>query len=306
MSISIIKNSDKKNKKIGEILAEGEEILRKSGRSRADEESLILLSYLLKKERFDLLLNRFLNVSPGDKKRYYDWIEERAKGIPLQYITGFQNFMGMEFKLRKSIFIPRPETEILVEEIIKLIESMPDRTKLYFLDIGTGSGVIPISICYYFQNTSKDIHFYASDISNKAIKLAQENAKRFSCETKVTFLYGDFFETQSLNSSLCFDGIISNPPYISKSEFSNLPEEVYHYEPKKALFGGIKGLDYYQKIMKQSSKYLKKRNSFLALEIGHKQKEAVSRMIKNAGNFQDKILVFRDYYQNDRVIVALT
>jgi release factor glutamine methyltransferase len=306
MSTSITDNTDKTIKKIGELLVEGERKLREINNKGAAEEPLILLSYLLNKEKFDLLLNRFSDVSPQKTECYFNWLEKRLKGIPVQYITGFQNFMGMEFKMKQGVFIPRPETEILVEEIIKIIEAMPNKTKLFFLDIGVGSGVIPISICYHFQNTNKNIHFFASDISSDAIKLAKENADKFSCSDRITFLCGDFFKIQKLNLPLSFDGIISNPPYISRTELLNLPNEVYYYEPTKALYGGTQGLDYYQKITSKSSEYLKKDNGFLALEIGHKQRKSVSKIIKSAGFFQEKILTFQDYYQNDRVIIAFT
>jgi release factor glutamine methyltransferase len=119
-------------------------------------------------------------------------------------------------------------------------------------------------------------------------------------------LYGDFFKIQKLSLPVSFDGIISNPPYISRTELLKLPDEVYYHEPIKALYGGRQGLDYYQKIVNQSSEYLKKENAFLALEIGHKQKKSVYKIIKSAGYFQEKILTFQDYYQNDRVIIAFT
>ncbi|HKK82990.1 MAG TPA: HemK/PrmC family methyltransferase, partial [Atribacterota bacterium] len=184
---------DEKKKNIGELLEDGELILKKSGNKNAAEESLILLSYLLKREKFDIFLNRSLDVSFRENQRYNEWLDKRAKGIPIQYITGFQNFMGMEFKVAKGVFIPRPETEILVEQLIKLIESMPNGIELFFLDIGVGSGIIPVSICQYFQKSNKNIHFYAVDISMKAIKLAEENAKRFKCEDRITFVHGDIF-----------------------------------------------------------------------------------------------------------------
>jgi len=298
---------NKKKKNIGELLADGELILKKSGNKNAAEESLILLSYLLKREKFDIFLNRSLDVSFRENQRYDEWIDKRAKGIPVQYITGFQNFMGMEFKVAKGVFIPRPETEILVEELIKLIESMPNGVELFFLDIGVGSGIIPISVCQYFQKSNKNIHFYAIDISMKAVELAEENAKKFRCEDRITFLHGDiFFASDLLNSSILFDGIISNPPYISRDEMYGLSDEIYLHEPREALYGGDEGLDYYQEIICQSSKYLKKGKSFLALEIGHKQKDSVCKIIKQSGCFKGKISIFSDYYHNDRAIIAFT
>ena len=304
---TINKNIDKKKKNIGELLADGELILKKSGNKSAAEESLLLLSYLLKREKFDIFLNRSLNVSFREIQLYYEWIDRRTRGTPVQYITGFQNFMGMEFKIAKGVFIPRPETEILVEELIKLIESMPNEVELSFLDIGVGSGIIPVSICQYFQKRYKNIHFYAIDISMKAIELAEENAKKFKCEDRITFFHGDlFFALKMLNSSILFDGIISNPPYISRDEMVRLPDEIYLHEPREALYGGEEGLDYYQKIICQSPEYLKKGKSFLALEIGHKQKGSVRKIINQTGFFKEKVSILSDYYQNDRAIVAFT
>jgi len=304
---SINRNMDKKKKNIAELLADGELILKKSGNKSAAEESLLLLSYLLKREKFDIFLNRSLNVSSRETQLYYEWIDRRTRGTPVQYITGFQNFMGMEFKTAKGVFIPRPETEILVEEVIKLIESMPDEIELSFLDIGVGSGIIPVSICQYFQKRYKNIHFYAIDISMKAIELAEENAKKFKCEDRITFFHGDlFFALKMLNSSILFDGIISNPPYISRDEMVRLPDEIYLHEPREALYGGEEGLDYYQKIICQSPEYLKKGKSFLALEIGHKQKGSVRKIINQTGFFKEKVSILSDYYQNDRAIVAFT
>jgi len=308
MSTFIInKNMDKKKKNIGELLADGELILKKSGNKSAAEEALLLLSYLLKKEKFDIFLNRSLDVSFRETQLYCEWIDRRASGIPVQYITGFQNFMGMEFKIAKGVFIPRPETEILVEELIKLIEPMPNEVELSFLDIGVGSGIIPVSICQYFQKRYKNIHFYAIDISMKAIELAEENAKRFKCEDRITFFHGDiFFALKMLNSSILFNGIISNPPYISRDEMVKLPDEIYLNEPREALYGGEEGLDYYRKIICQSPEYLKKGKSFLALEIGHKQKDPVCKIINQSGCFKEKVSIFNDYYQNNRAIIAFT
>ncbi|MDD5635297.1 MAG: peptide chain release factor N(5)-glutamine methyltransferase [Atribacterota bacterium] len=295
------------DKKISAILKEGEIRLTKSGNNRAAEESILLLSYLLNKSRFNILFNRSLSLSPKDIQTYYDWIDSRSKGMPLQYITGFQNFMGLEFKVEKGIFIPRPETEILVEKIINIISLMPDKVELCFLDVGTGSGIIPVTICNHFQNSRKNIHFYAVDISAKAIILATENAHRLKCAEKITFCHGNMFDCiKNLNREILFDGIISNPPYIPREELDNLPDEIYYHEPVKALDGGEKGLDYYQEIISKTPQFLKQEKSFLAFEIGHNQQKDISEMIKKSGFFKKYLSVIQDYYHNDRVILAYT
>ena len=298
---------DKKIKSIAELLTEGEKKLKESGNQRAAEESILLLSYLLNRRKFDLFFNRSLPVPSTKVHQYFQWLEKRVKGLPIQYITGFQNFMGLEFKMTEGVFIPRPETEILVEEVINLIDSMQNKRELYFLDIGVGSGVIPITICRHFQKKFKNIFFYAIDISRKAIELSKKNAKRFHCENRVSFYQGDLFlALQNHNPPIVFDGIISNPPYISLDEWYELPGEICYHEPIKALLGGEEGLNFYRKIICESRQYLQKENGFLALEIGHKQKDAVCGMISRNSFFKDKVVTFCDYYQNNRGIIAFT
>ena len=295
------------NKNICELLYEGELKLKASGNKRAAEESVLFMSYLLNRKKHDLFLNRSSPVSSRKTHIYYQWIDQRAEGVPVQYITGFQNFMGLEFKMKKGVFIPRPETEILVEEVIHLIESIQEKDKLIFLDIGVGSGVIPITICHHFQKSFQNVYFYAIDISQKAIELSKENADKFDCGNRVTFYQGDLFlALHGLNPPLVFDGVISNPPYISTDEWQRLPGEIYCHEPGEALCGGDEGIDFYRKIIHQSPEYLKKENGFLALEIGHKQTDAVCRMIALSNYFKKEVLILRDYHHNDRVIIALT
>lgn len=289
---------------IGDLLSKGKVLLKKNGSESAEQESILLLSYLLKKEKSDLFLNREVPVSSKKIRQYYQWIRKRREGHPVQYITGFQNFMGLEFAVSEKVLIPRPETELLVEEVIQLIEMLSDRKEFFLMDIGVGSGVIPITICHYFKRKNIHIDFHAVDISSDALDLAYQNARRFRCQNSIHFYQGNllhpFRRKEHFNS---FDGIISNPPYISKKEWDNLPEEIRLFEPSLALLGGEKGIDFHQTIIKEAPQFLKS-GGFLALEIGHQQKNTVCQMIKNNTNFQKKIKVFRDYYQNDRGIIA--
>lgn len=297
-----IKEKNKQN--IGELLSKGKNLLSGSDNNRAEYESILLLSYLLHREKSDLFLNRDLPVSKQKIKQYYKWISGRSKKVPCQYITGLQNFMGLEFVVAKGVFIPRAETEILVEKVIQLIESLPEKKEWWLLDIGVGSGIIPISICSHFQSKDKNIHFSAIDISQKAIELAQKNARRFHCQQKIDFYQGDLFQPiANWQPSLEFDGIISNPPYISKEEWDTLSDEIRFHEPPEALLGGERGLDFYLKIIRQSPNFLKT-GGFLALEIGHKQKKLVHQIIASNPNFKKDIITFPDYFQNDRVVIA--
>lgn len=299
------KITKKKNICIGELLTEGKIKLQENGNPMAAREAELLLSYLLHQEKFDLYFHHSWPVSPDNVFRYHQWINQRENGLPIQYITGFQNFMGMEFRTAWDVFIPRPETEILVEKVIHLIESMPAQDKYCFLDIGVGSGIIPIAICHYFKNRNKNIYFYAIDISHKAIRLAKENAKRFHCEDHIHFLHKDIFlPSMSLQLPIVFDGIISNPPYIELEKLVELSEEISMYEPQEALSGGKDGLEFYREIIQKAPEYLKKENAFLALEIGYNQKNAVSQMIISNSSYKKEIITFRDYYQNDRGLIA--
>ncbi len=289
---------------IGDLLAKGKLILDRSGNSRAEQESALLLSYLLDKERSYLYLNRHLPIPKTKVKLYYQWIIKRSKDMPIQYITGFQNFMGLEFAVSEGVFIPRAETEILVEKVIQLIEMVPETKQLSLLDIGVGCGVIPITICYYFKKRGKGINFHAVDLSAEALALAAKNAQRFQCEKNIHFYCGNLFQPlRKIQHSLNFEGIISNPPYLSRRDWENLPVEIRHFEPAMAFLAGERGLDFYEKIIAQSPQYLKP-GGFLALEIGHQQKDALYQIIHSNQNYQRKICVLPDYYQNDRVIIA--
>ena len=295
----------KKNICIGELLTEGRDRLQEKGNPLAAREAEILLSYLLHKDKFDLYFNHSRPVTPEQVTRYGQWIKQRRKGFPVQYITGYQNFMGMEFKTARDVFIPRPETEILVEKVIHLIQSLPARDEYFLLDIGVGSGIIPIVLCHYFKKRNQKINFYAIDISPRAIHLAKENAQRFHCQDHIHFLQKNFLEpSTALQFPVVFDGIISNPPYIALEKWHELSEEVSTYEPYEALSGGKDGLAFYRKIIQKAPEYLKKEKAFLALEIGHNQKDAVCKMITGDDRYLKKIITFQDYYQNDRGLIA--
>ncbi len=303
LSIKNIKK-EKKAQNIGDLLSKGNLFLKRNGIEKAEQESVLLLSYLLNREKSYIFLNRNVPVPPIKTEQYYFWLKKRSEGAPLQYITGFQNFMGLEFAVSERVLIPRPETELLVEKVIQLIEMLPDKKQIYLMDIGVGSGVIPVAICHHFKKKKKYINFHVVDISSDAIELASGNARRFHCQNNIHFYQGNLFQPFRENKQFnAFDGIISNPPYISKKEWSNLPDEIRLFEPSLALLGGERGIDFYEIIIKEAPEFLKP-GSFLALEIGHQQKNVVSQMIEDNTNYQKEISVFKDYYQNDRGIIA--
>jgi release factor glutamine methyltransferase len=220
--------------------------------------------------------------------------------IPLQYITKHQEFMGMDFLVEKGILIPRPETEILVNEVIERLKNYRYSNNLKVVDLGTGSGIIAICIAKFIE----DVIIYATDISKKSLQLALKNAQKHNCKDKIIFLQGDLFEPflgRIEKNSL--DGIISNPPYIDSYNFKLLPPEIKDNEPKIALSGGIDGLDYYRKIIKKSPHYLTN-GGFIALEVGINQSKIVEELIIRENNFNQDIEIIKDYLGIERVVIA--
>ncbi|PXV86292.1 release factor glutamine methyltransferase [Lachnotalea glycerini] len=247
-----------------------------------------LLEYVIKQNRSYFFLHEKEELSDSQEKRYRDYIETRGKHIPLQYITKEQEFMGLTFMVNEDVLIPRQDTEILVEEAQKRLKK--DGA---VLDLCTGSGCIIISL-KYGNNT---IHAYASDVSPKAIQVAQENAKRNHAD--VTLIESNLF--QGINRK--FDMIVSNPPYIPTKVIEGLMQEVQEHEPMLALDGMDDGLYFYQRISKEAMQYLNP-GGFLCFEIGHDQAEAVTLLMKE-NNFQN-VTIIKDLAGLDRVIIGET
>ena len=230
-------------------------------------------------------------VSEEDANRYMDCIRQRAAHIPLQHITGEQEFMGYPFYVNEHVLIPRQDTETLVEEAIKVM-----RPKMHILDMCTGSGCIVISILkmcrekYYMTG----LQGTGVDVSEEALKVAAENAKRL--EVPVTLVQSDLFEQLSEEQ---YDVIVSNPPYIETAVIDTLQEEVRLHDPYIALDGKGDGLYFYRRIISEAGKYLKPQGK-LMFEIGCDQAEAVEELMKNAG--YEQIIVKKDLAGLDRVV----
>ncbi len=250
--------------------------------------------------RSEIYLNYDRVLNNTEKRQLEKKIQKRIDKIPLQYITKHQEFMGMDFMVEEGVLIPRPETEILVDEVIKRLKNYKYSDNLKVVDLGTGTGIIATCIAKFIE----DIIIYATDISKKSLQVALKNAKKHNCRDKIIFLQGDLFEPfigRIEKNSL--DGIISNPPYIDSCNFKVLPPEIKDNEPKIALFGGIDGLDYYRKIIKKSPYYLKK-SGFIALEVGINQSKIVEELIIKENSFNQDIEVINDYLGIERVIIA--
>ena len=285
---------------VGQTLKNIRKIFKNKGIINSEREAEILLSYSLEMSRSEIYLNSDRVLKDIEKTQLEKKIQKRIEKIPLQYITKHQEFMGMDFLVEKGVLIPRPETEILVEEVIKKLKNYKCSNNLEVADLGTGTGIIAICIAKFIE----DIIIYATDISKTSLKTALKNAQKHACKDKIIFLLGDLFEPfMGKIEKNSLDGIISNPPYIDSYDFRLLPPEIKDNEPKIALSGGIDGLDYYRKIIRKSSQYLKK-SGFIALEVGSNQSQAVKELILKENNFNKDIEIVKDYLGIERVIIA--
>lgn len=276
---------------IKEALNKGMIMLKSNKIESPKLKSRLLLQYILKKPRQYIIVYDKNEITKQEQWEYFVNIEKLTKGIPLQHITHRQEFMKMEFYVDENVLIPRPDTEILVEEVINIANKIGNPV---ILDLCTGCGAIGISIAKNVKNAK----IYAVDISEKALEVAKKNAEALRVKQKVNFIKSDLFEKLK---KMKFDIIVSNPPYIKKEDINYLSEEVQK-EPKIALDGGIDGLDFYRKIVKQGYEYLKL-GSYLCFEIGFDQKIDVIEIIENENKYIDTYCK-KDLYGNDRIIVT--
>ena len=249
----------------------------------------LLLQYVLDKPRQYIIVYDNKEIDKQQQWQYFVNIEKLTKGIPLQHITHRQEFMKMDFFVDENVLIPRSDTEILVEEVIKIAQKYNSPR---ILDLCTGSGAIAISLKKFVPNAD----ITAVDISEKALEIAQKNAEKL--EAKINFVKSDLFDKLDNKK---FDIIVSNPPYIRKDEIKKLSEEVQK-EPKIALDGGEDGLDCYRIIAEQAINYLKT-GSFLCFEIGYNQKNDVIKIIEDEQNYKNTYCK-KDLYGNDRIIIT--
>ena len=251
----------------------------------------LLLQFVLKKPRQYLIVYDNQKLTKLQEKEYLESIERLKQGEPIEHITHHKEFMKLNFYVDENVLIPRQDTEILVEEVIKIAKKIKAKK---ILDLCTGSGAIAISLAKYLEN----VKLTALDISGKALDIAIANAKNNQVQDQITFVESNLFEELGQEK---YDIIVSNPPYIKREVLNTLDREVKK-EPRLALDGGEDGLDFYRKIIDQAYNYLKY-GGYICLEIGYDQKEAVFKIIEDKKQYINTSCI-RDLYDNDRVIIT--
>lgn len=255
----------------------------------------ILLAHALKLKRIDLYLRHDQPLNISERNLFKTLIKRRINKEPVAYIIGSKGFWNIDLLVSKDVLIPRPETECLVEEALSFLSKNKACGKKKILELGTGSGAIILAIAA--QQT--DNHYFASDISLKALGIALKNAKYLGLDNKIIFFCGSWFFPVKDKNNL-FDIIISNPPYIRRSDIKTLQPEINRFEPITALDGGEDGLDCIKQIVNHAHKFLNKGGKLL-LEIGYDQKKAVDEIIKETGRYE-KTYFKKDYSGFDRVV----
>ena len=262
----------------------GTKCLTDAGVPDAALDAWYLLQMVCRIERSYYYVHGEEDITQDAQKKYEIAVQKRAEHIPLQYIIGEQEFMGLRFKVNSNVLIPRQDTETLVEQVLKIV-----KPGMKVLDLCTGSGCVLISVL----KNAPELTGMGSDISKTALLVAKENAKLH--EVDAEWVRSDLFD----NITETFDVIMANPPYIPTGEILSLMPEVRDFEPENALDGGEDGLDFYRKIAGQVKDYLNP-GGYVYMEIGYDQGEAVSELMRNAGFTE--VEVIKDLARNDRVV----
>ena len=264
--------------------------LKKNNISSALLDSEILLSKVIKKDRKFILLNLDKELNQSDQDNFKDLIIKRSKGKPIAHLTGIKSFWKFDFKVNNKVLIPRPDSEIIIEQVLKIYKN---KNNLNFLEVGIGSGCITLSLL-------KEKKFFLGtgvDLSKDCIKICKDNAENLGVNSRLRLIKSD---VDNLNFGK-YDLIISNPPYIKKFDLKKLDKEVKNYEPRLALDGGLEGISVVRKVIKKSSELIKTRGK-LVLEIGSDQTEQVKKMLNKKGFYINMIV--KDLAKKNRCIIS--
>ena len=275
---------------IENILKEGIGILQKNKISNPQLDSEILLSNSIKRDKKHIILNPKEVLNSEQLRKFKNLIERRKKGEPIAYLINKKEFWKDEFFVNKDVLIPRPDSELIIEQVLKIYSKYD---QLQILDIGTGSGCILLSILKERSN------FYGTgiDISKKSINVSKFNAKQLNLTNRVKFFHSS---VDNFNNGK-YDIIVSNPPYIEQLSLKYLEKDVVNFEPKLALSGGFDGFSKIRKVINKTSNLIKKNGKFI-LEIGFNQKNKVIKILKEEGFYVNKAI--KDYGNNDRCIIS--
>lgn len=284
----------------GEVLEIGIHRLQEAKIADAKRDAESLLLFLMHEERKFLFLHRNDGTDEYQADAYFDLIDRRAAGEPLQYIVGSQEFMGLPFKVNESVLIPRQDTETLVE--LALEKAKEKKRSLSVLDMCCGSGAIAVSIAHFLPKAKVT----ACDISAEALEIARKNAEKNGLGSRIDFRESDLFYVKKRKKIIqmkeTFDMILSNPPYIPTDVIGTLQTEIKDHEPLTALDGGADGLDFYRRISADAPANLKK-GGFLILEIGSDQADSVSALLEGTEAYE-AIEIHKDLAGLDRVVVC--
>lgn len=290
---------------IKELLQIGETALTKAACSDPRIDAELLMCHLLSLTKSQLFIKYPSLLDEKTCQEYFELVDRRSSGVPVQYITGEQDFMGLTFRVNENVLIPRQDTETLVEEVMANIKDRRQKgrsnTRSYqILDLCCGSGAIGLSLAKLVT----DVKVTASDISVKALAVAKENAKSIGVDKKVKFVQGDLFAALRKGiGSKKYHYILSNPPYIPRSVIPTLQREVRDHEPMLALDGGEEGLDFYRRIIAEAPDYLSK-NGMIFMEIGYDQGAALGRLIAESGEYEFWDII-KDLAGRDRIVKAV-
>ncbi len=276
---------------IDDALKYGIKILERNSIKSAKLDCEIIISKIMGKDRGFILLNQNKYLENKQFDDFKSLIFQRSKRKPIAYLTGKKDFWNNEFKIDNNVLVPRPDTELIIEEVLKCTKN---KNNIKLLDIGVGSGCILLSIL----NEKKDFYGVGIDVSKKCVELSKINAFNLGINKRIKFFKTD---VDNFNYGK-YDLIVANPPYINHFDLKYLDKEVVDFEPKLSLDGGLDGLSVIRKVVNKASKLIKVNGTFI-LEIGFDQKERVKKILRNKGFYIKKVL--KDYANNDRCIVSI-
>jgi len=266
---------------ISEAIAEGTRKLHGSGIDQERRTAGLLLCHAIGIDRTHLMTKSETEIDDVKYNIYLRLLERRAAGEPVQYLTGHQEFYGLDFTVTPDVLIPRPETEFLIEQVLKIVDNKKSDRPL-IVDVGTGSGCIAVTLATNLPNA----RLIATDVSPGALNIARNNAAKHRVIDRIEFLEGDLLgplENRGLEASV--DIIASNPPYVDAALKSSMQREVGEWEPETALFGGVDGIEFYHRLLSDCQGFLKI-GGYLVVEIGYGQLKAIERMVEASSSLE--------------------